>query len=170
MFASLALHPELVRGIILNTEINPYGYYVVRLYVNGKLKDTVIDDQFPCTSSNRKAAFCQPNGSEMWVMLLEKAWIKNFGCYSKVQSILPEDIMEDVLGVPSYGFSVPHRAVAANSSPARKLSVVMTTTFNRIKDALTNGYLVVAVSSKEVAREGISPCQSYSVLQAVSIS
>ena len=33
--------------MILNTDVNPYGYYVVRLYINGKQKDVVIDDQFP---------------------------------------------------------------------------------------------------------------------------
>jgi hypothetical protein len=74
---------------MIRNDINPYGYYIIRLFINGKRQDVIIDDQFPCMDSNKKAAFCQPNGTEIWVMLLEKAWIKTFGFYSKVQSILP---------------------------------------------------------------------------------
>jgi|JI9StandDraft_1071089.scaffolds.fasta_scaffold867697_1 hypothetical protein len=114
--------------MILNTDVNPYGYYVVRLYINGKQKDVVIDDQFPCMNSNRKAAFCQPNGSELWVMLLEKAWVKSFGFYSKVQSVLPEDIIEDLLGVPSYGYTIPRLTLTKDNK-----TVYPEATFNRIR-------------------------------------
>lgn len=168
------MYPDRVRGMILNAEVNPYGYYVIRLYINGKRTDVVIDDQFPCMNSNRKAAFCQPNGSELWVMLLEKAWVKSFGYYSKVQSILPEDIIEDLLGVPSYGYVLPKIEAPVQSNTPKPPIDTRTTQFNQvfsqIRDALDSHYLVVAVSGKDVAKDGISPCQSYSVLAAVELS
>jgi hypothetical protein len=117
---------------MIRNEINPYGYYIIQLYINGKRQDVIIDDQFPCMDSNRKAAFCQPNGAEIWVMLLEKAWIKTFGFYSRVQCILPEDIIEDLLGVPSYGYTIPVKTEKAEISHLPNFDAI----FNRIRDAL----------------------------------
>jgi len=48
--------------------------------------------------------FSKPNGRELWVMILEKAWVKNYGHYLNADRILPENVMEDILGHPCYGF------------------------------------------------------------------
>ena len=33
-----------------------------------------MDDYFPCSKKTRVPIFAKPNGPELWVMLLEKAW------------------------------------------------------------------------------------------------
>lgn len=57
------------------------GFYVVSLYVNGKPTNIVVDDFMPCFRGTNEPMFTKPNGKEIWVMVLEKAWVKNFGSY-----------------------------------------------------------------------------------------
>ena len=73
--------------------LNIYGFYIVKFYIDGKPTDIIIDDQFPCLASKRSPIFAKPNGREIWVMLLEKAWIKQFKFYSKASSISPDLII-----------------------------------------------------------------------------
>jgi hypothetical protein len=73
--------------------------------------------------------------------------------------------MEDLLGVPSYGYTISTKANKGEISYLPNFDSI----FNRIKDALNQSEIVVAVSNKDIDREGISPCQSYSVLEAVQI-
>ena len=76
-----------------------------------------------------------------------------------------------MLGVPSYGYTIPRYAVPNQRIPGTTPSntidnrpVYTEAIFNRIKDALSSGYLVVVLSGKADTHDGISPCQSYSVL------
>lgn len=48
----------------------------MRLCLNGEFKTIVVDDQFPVEKQSQKMAFSQCKGTELWVMLLEKAWAK----------------------------------------------------------------------------------------------
>lgn len=50
--------------------------------------------------------FTKPNGNEIWVMILEKAWVKNFGSYLSAEGMSPDLMMEDVTGAPSTGIWV----------------------------------------------------------------
>ena len=56
------------------------GKYVIRLY-DARIKDIkhrkrkiVIDDYIPCDKDTKQPIFSSPNGNEMWVLLLEKAF------------------------------------------------------------------------------------------------
>ena len=40
-----------------------------------------VDDAFPCKKGTCKPMFTDPNGTEMWVMVLEKAFAKFVGSY-----------------------------------------------------------------------------------------
>lgn len=47
----------------------------------GEWKEIIIDDKFPCFNEERGPCFTKGNGSELWVLILEKAWAKLYGSY-----------------------------------------------------------------------------------------
>ena len=81
-------HPEVIFRLFdgnSSLAYNPLGVYVVRLCLDGRWKQVVIDDYFPCDPWGRPA-FCKPLNYEVWVMLLEKAVAKAFGNYENMES------------------------------------------------------------------------------------
>lgn len=77
------------------------GFYVVRLLVHGKPTNIVVDDFIPCLRGTNEPLFTRPNGREIWVMILEKAWAKNFGTYLSAEGMAPSLMMEDITMAPS---------------------------------------------------------------------
>ena len=61
-----------------------YGVY---LYLNGKWKLVLVDDNFPYAAKNKvfkELSFSSTVKNELWISLLEKAWAKVNGCYAKI--------------------------------------------------------------------------------------
>lgn len=104
VLSALAEFPERVKKIFYNSESNKYGVYSVKFYIRGVPTEIVIDDFIPCYDDKLEPFFAKPNGKELWVMLLEKAWCKLFGDYTVVEFEVVDYAMEDILGTPSFGF------------------------------------------------------------------
>lgn len=62
---------------------NENGIYKVLLRIQGEIKEIVVDDWLPVNSLN-EPIFCQLNGNEFWVAILEKAWAKAHGSYASI--------------------------------------------------------------------------------------
>jgi len=66
--------------------------------------DYVIDDFFPYNPKKEKVAFSGPHIqsgiSELWVLLIEKAWAKRFGSYKAIDAGLTQDALRDLTGGP----------------------------------------------------------------------
>ena len=60
----------------------------------------VFDDYFPCLSKNSGPAFSRGNGSELWVLLLEKAYAKAYGCYQNIEVGNTPTSLRDLTGAP----------------------------------------------------------------------
>jgi len=61
-----------------------YGVY---LYLNGKWKLVLVDDNFPYVAKNKifkELSFSSTVQNDLWISLLEKAWAKVNGCYAKI--------------------------------------------------------------------------------------
>eukprot|EP00802_Teleaulax_amphioxeia_P006538 Tamp_06542.p1 GENE.Tamp_06542~~Tamp_06542.p1 ORF type:complete len:298 (+),score=55.52 Tamp_06542:593-1486(+) len=74
--ACLAEHPAAIQRCFLTRERSVRGCYRIQLY-DGQKKEFVklsIDDYLP--TDNGRPLFAKPNGSELWVLLLEKAFAK----------------------------------------------------------------------------------------------
>ena len=83
--ASLTEFPDLIYNIFRTKEKSKYGYYEVCLFIEGEWQIVIVDDYFPVESNNvKKLKFTQPNGRELWVLLLEKAWAKVNGGYRNI--------------------------------------------------------------------------------------
>ena len=73
--------PERVKTRFITQEVNAAGIYLVTFFINGILSPVIIDDYFP--TKNGKPCFSYSNDSELWVMILEKAWCKLLGSYTR---------------------------------------------------------------------------------------
>ena len=79
--ACLAEHPGAIQKIFLTKSWSFSGKYAVRLYraTTGKWETLLVDDWFPVSASTGVPLFARPQGPELWVMLLEKAFAKFMG-------------------------------------------------------------------------------------------
>ena len=49
--SALAENPERVKRLFASSTVNPTGCYAIKFYLNGKLKEIMIDDMIPCLPS-----------------------------------------------------------------------------------------------------------------------
>jgi len=95
-FASVAEFPDYFKTKIFKTkEVSKIGKYEINLFDCSKNKwiTVTIDDKIPCSESNRymppKPLFSQPHENEMYILLLEKAFAKMAGSYTKLDGGFP---------------------------------------------------------------------------------
>lgn len=85
-------HPKVI-------DYNPKGLHVIRFYKGGKNKITYIDDRFPCDSQGG-SIFCQTLSdgkyTELWPIMLEKAFSKIHKSYEGIDGGRPEQALVDL--------------------------------------------------------------------------
>ena len=84
VLSALAESEERVRNIFVTQDVNSAGIYLVKFFINGVESPVIIDDYLP-TRYNRPC-YANSKDGELWVMLLEKAWAKLHGSYSRIES------------------------------------------------------------------------------------
>jgi len=88
--ATLAEHEGVIESCFVSTNYSPLGKYEVKLWDPAKNEKTTfsVDDTIPCNKSGTPL-FTTPNGEELWVFLLEKAFAKTMGDYASLEGGLP---------------------------------------------------------------------------------
>uniref|UniRef100_A0A8C5H204 Calpain catalytic domain-containing protein n=1 Tax=Gouania willdenowi TaxID=441366 RepID=A0A8C5H204_GOUWI len=83
--ASLAISAAYERFIKKNRrgepEYNPCGKYMVKLHINGVPRKVIIDDYLPVDRNGELLCSYSSNRNELWVSLIEKAYMKVMGGY-----------------------------------------------------------------------------------------
>ena len=89
--ACLAEYPGAIQRVFLTDEYNPRGRYVLQLYCgeSERFEKVVIDDMIPVNCGSTTPIFARPNGKELWVALLEKAFAKFAGDYNALDGGYP---------------------------------------------------------------------------------
>ena len=101
--ACLAERPALIDRLFLTKETNPEGIYKVKLCKNGEWMIVTIDDYFPCHPLGQPI-FSTSHGTELWVLLLEKAYAKLHGSYYALRGGFANEGLIDLTGCPTFWY------------------------------------------------------------------
>ena len=161
--SALAEHPNLVKRIILTHETNEYGIYKVKLRKMSRWKTIVLDDYFPCVP-NDEPIFSKNKGDELWVLLLEKAFAKMFGQYSRLVEGNPKHALIDLTGCPTFTFNL-------NDEASKKL--VLTGVMWKLLKKWDKRKYLTAVGTKEMPSEnslaGLVKEHAYSIIRVEEV-
>ena len=70
------------------------------MFVDGKWETVALDATFPINSQTENFAYGRPKSSEIWSMLLEKAWAKLYQSYSNIDAGTSAEGLIAVSGAP----------------------------------------------------------------------
>lgn len=99
--SSICEYPERIERILLQRKRSPKGAYCVALCITGEFREFYVDDMIP-VKKNKIVAFCNNKDSEIWAMLIEKAYAKAYGGYWNTgDGGLSPNALFDLTGAPS---------------------------------------------------------------------
>ena len=139
---------------------NPCGKYMVKLHINGVARKVVVDDYFPIGSYNEPLCSYSSNKSELWISLLEKAYMKVMGGY---------DFPGSNSNIDLYALTgwVPERVSIRPNDPTWDSEA----TFKNLATRLRAGQCLATVATGELSdaladRAGLVSTHAYAVLDA----
>lgn len=118
--------------------------------------EVVIDDYIPCIKNRLEPLFSKPNGKELWVLLLEKCWAKQFSCYTSAEKMWPGFAVEEILGCPTY---------TINSNDVKPDEL-----FDTLMKADLKKEIMVASSRTDIKVEGLVGGHAYSLISVYQIN
>lgn len=94
-----------VQKVIVTKEVNFACIYRLKFFVNGLRKSIIVDDYVPVVRKTQIPAFCSSLESQsvavFWAILVEKAWAKLNGSYSKIRNGTQSFLCIHLTGVPA---------------------------------------------------------------------
>ena len=128
--SAIAEFPKRIERLFDTQEYQPSGCYTVNIYEMGVETDFIVDDYFPCSVEDGSIAFSGPKVesgvTEMWVLLLEKAWAKRFGSYWVIDAGLTEDALRDLTGGPCEAIDIEDETLWEKVHSANAKDYIMT--------------------------------------------
>ena len=164
--ANICKFPGLIIALFKTKEVNKDGFYEIIFYIDGNRQIVIVDDFFPCFKKNKFPCFAQPNGKEIWVMLLEKAWAKVNGGYINIIGGLASHALEALTGFGSLIFDT-------NNMTEEELNKNKIEIIKNIKDAQHSNSLISCATSENInnlENVGLIQKHSYTLMQITQIS
>ena len=160
--SALAEVPGRIESLFNTKTVNKAGIYSLNLFVNGKVQEVIVDDLIPCDGTKKRPCFAHARDtSQVWLMLLEKAWAKLHGSYCMTRR-------------GSFLSAMPH----LTGAPLRLIDHNFAEDVDELWDSITHatqrGLIVVASSSDtDLAtptrtKQLLTSSYSYSVVSIVS--
>lgn len=135
---ALADYPKLIKRIILTKEPNEQGIYKIKLFNLSKWITLYLDDYFPCQPFG-DPLFAQATSGEIWPLLLEKAFAKRYGQYSKLVSGSSKSAFIDLTSCPTFTYNL-------NDSETKEM-LAEKNFYRRLYKYKKAGYIMVATSN-----------------------
>ncbi len=160
-FATLCHRPEYIQNCFITRELNPVGKYKVRLFdiKSHRFVYITVDDFVPCR--NGQPIYTRyKDGSELWQLILEKAYAKYKGAYQNISGGLPINALRTLTGYEGDTVMGPFEPPV----------------FDKLRQYLRKGCMLAAASrgkdnSREVGRDKMSTSivggHAYSVLDVL---
>ncbi|TMW58240.1 hypothetical protein Poli38472_011828 [Pythium oligandrum] len=160
-------HKPLITNIIFPVDprtkqpmYNPSGKYIVKLWANGVPRKVVIDDFLPVNPETRELlCSCTTRKNELWVTLIEKAYLKLCGGY---------DYPGGNSGIDLFALTgwIPERIAIADlmSDPTREDRL-----WEQLKSAFHFGDCIITMTTGDIGSDaaqtvGLVPMHVYAVL------
>ena len=149
------IYPQNRKG---EPQYNPCGKYMVKLHLNGVERKVVVDDLLPMTSHGDLLCSYSNNRNELWVSLLEKAYMKVMGGYDFPGS----NSNIDLHALTSW---IPERVAIRPGTEEFDADKE----FIRIQDRFHKGHCLVTLATGEMSeteadRAGLVPTHAYAML------
>ncbi|GAB1864293.1 Calpain-7 [Camponotus japonicus] len=143
---------------------NPFGKYMVKLHINGIPRKVIIDDLLPTSRYNQLLCSYSSNRGELWISLLEKAYMKVMGGYDFPGSNSNIDLHALTGWIPE------RWAIRPNEPDFNKDNL-----FDTLLLRLHNGDVLVTVATGQLSdldadRTGLVPSHAYAVLDVKKIN
>ena len=158
--SALSKYPNLVKKLFLHKEKTIEHIYGVYLRINGIWKLILLDDFVPYyfdSEGQYHFVFSSSHEKELWVVLLEKAWVKLIGNYAR-----------SIDGSPNEAFDALTDAYTEILYVSPHISDDI---YNNLNYGQINGYLLTAETSSEekIEEYGLVPFRAYIIIEVKEI-
>jgi len=103
------------------------------LCLDGRWKLIEVDGFIPVKPDGKSVVFSRGRAGdeELWVLLLEKAYAKAYGCYEHIVGGQPYEAIKDLSGAPGQSFSHKNKSITPESiwdklNYANRMQFIMT--------------------------------------------
>ena len=129
-----------IKRLFHSKEVTPTGCYSVWLCDSGEWKNVIIDDYVPCINNGfeTKPCFSKSKGTDIWVLLLEKAFAKLYGNYWNIDGGYQSEALYALTGAPTKYFSQKENGI----HPLEQIWLFVT-------GSLQNRFIVTAATRSE---------------------
>ena len=166
--AAVAKYPKMIRGLFKTDKVSENGCYEIVLHIDGKPQIVVIDDYIPCYNTFHMPCFAQPNGNEIWVLLMEKAFAKVNGGYLNIIGGLERESFEILTGFGSKYLTW----FSYQFSNEEKLKKYRDYLFKELSQACKHKNHLIGLSTLPSAPQsmGLAGSHAYTVLDTITIT